>query len=113
MKTTQKQLFNGRMADSTSEAWREQCEAQTILNYPKRSERWEHIRRVEEKRGEVASMRLQAIMVNLMPTPRQRDGIIQALMQYRNAEYWRAFRDILLTDEFNNPTPVTDKLLAL
>jgi hypothetical protein len=113
MKTTQKQLFNGRFVDNDSEAWREQCEAQTVLNYATRAQRWDHIRRVEERRGEAACMRLQAVMVNMMTTERQRNGIIQALMQYRDATYWRKFREVLTSDDFNNPTPATEKSLAL
>jgi hypothetical protein len=109
---TQKQLFDGRTVDSYSEEWREQCEAQTILNMPTRGARWAYIRGVEDRRGEAASMRLQAIMVNLMPTERQRAGIINALMYYRNGAYTKAFIALLKSPEFQRPAVVATEQIA-
>jgi hypothetical protein len=34
-------------------------------------------------------------------------------MQYRDATYWRKFREVLTSEDFNNPTPATEKSLAL
>jgi hypothetical protein len=110
---TQKRLFDGRMVDNDSEAWREQCEAQTILDMPTRGARWAYIRGVEARRGETSSMRLQAIMANLMPTERQRAGIITALMYYRDGAYTRQFMALLKTPEFTKPTGATEQIASL
>lgn len=91
----QKQIFNGRTVDSASEQWREQCEAQTVLNLPTRRERWDYIERVDKKRGQPASIRLQCVMALMMPTDRQRIGIIAALLEYKDADYRREFRATL------------------
>jgi hypothetical protein len=51
-------LHDGRQVDSSSEEWRLECEATTVLSWPSIPARRAYLARVEEKRGKEAAYAL-------------------------------------------------------
>ena len=56
---------DGREVASDSEAWREHCEAVTVLALPSRPARSAYLERVEKHRGKPARERLQTIILSI------------------------------------------------
>lgn len=59
------QLMDGTVGDSSSEAWRHECEARAILAMPRLDQRRAFLAGVEKKRGEAARLALQKTMTAL------------------------------------------------
>ncbi|CAB4121899.1 hypothetical protein UFOVP16_22 [uncultured Caudovirales phage] len=58
-------LINGTDVDSSSEEWRHECEARTVLNWPGIDTRRKYIAAVKARRGEAAGKRLQDMIMIL------------------------------------------------
>lgn len=54
-------LFDGTLADSSSEAWRHECEARNIAHMPSTQQRHEYVAAVRRSRGDAAADDLRAL----------------------------------------------------
>lgn len=58
-------LVDGREVDSSSEGWRHECEARSILALPTLAERRAHLEALEKRRGKAEADRLRSTMLAL------------------------------------------------
>lgn len=58
-------LIDGTEVDSSSEAWRAECEARHVLNMHGKPARYAYLTRVESKRGKVNRDALEAGVMGL------------------------------------------------
>ena len=58
-------LIDGREVDSSSEAWRHECEARAILALPGKPQRQAWLESLEHKRGKADADRLRKTMLKL------------------------------------------------
>lgn len=58
-------LIDGTQVDSTSEAWRAECEARHVLLMPTKLARLEYLGRVEKRRGAESRAALEAAVMGL------------------------------------------------
>jgi len=54
-------LISGVEVDSSSEAWRHECEARAVASLPTQIDRRNHIDAVRERRGEEAAQQLERL----------------------------------------------------
>lgn len=62
---------NGHHVDSSSEAWRHECEARYIANLPSREARLAYIEGVSKRRSEAAGQALQALATTIYTASRK------------------------------------------
>ena len=55
-------LIDGTTTDTSSEAWRHECEARAILALPTLADRRAHLDAIEKRRGKPEADRLRATM---------------------------------------------------
>lgn len=66
-------LHDGTLVDTSSEEWRHECEARTILNMRGLARRQDFLATVEKRRGEAERLRLQKTMMALWQRRRQHE----------------------------------------
>lgn len=64
-------LLDGRQVPSDSPEWREQCEAQHILNMPYRLDRIEALDLIEKRRGKPARLEIEKRVIALWKAQRR------------------------------------------
>lgn len=58
-------LIDGQHVDSTSEAWRHECEARHIANLPTRAARHDYLAAIANRRGASAHQALEALATRI------------------------------------------------
>lgn len=61
-------LIDGRVVDSTSEAWRHECEARTVARMPTTQQRHEYVDVVRRARGPAAAAALRDLATRIRMT---------------------------------------------